>query len=102
MKHCVLPQSGTAYAVEMCNHVLGETALTQHRFAGCWGDPGTNGCRAGLLVGACWEGHQLVVGQWELDHDQPISHFDKLHRLTVSCVHRPARGTHGWSMPVTS
>jgi hypothetical protein len=39
-------------------------------------------------VDAYWPGHQLVVEYRELQHDQPMPHFDKPDKLTVSGVHR--------------
>ncbi|KUL42563.1 hypothetical protein [Streptomyces regalis] len=81
-------ESDEAYVVDLCNQVLGETALTQHTFDWLLGDPGTNGRRAKLPVDAYWPGHQLVVEYRELQHEQPVPHFDKPERLTVSGVHR--------------
>ncbi|WP_328504353.1 hypothetical protein OG828_44720 [Streptomyces sp. NBC_00457] len=81
-------ESDEAYVVDLCNQVLGETALTQHKFDWLLGDPGAGGRRAGLPVDAYWPGHQLVVEYRELQHDQPMPHFDKPDRLTVSGVHR--------------
>jgi hypothetical protein len=72
----------------LCSQVLGETALTQHKFDGLQGDPGTGGRLAELPVDVYWPGHQLVVEYRELQHDQPMLHFDKPDRLTVSGVHR--------------
>ncbi|MFC4500725.1 MULTISPECIES: hypothetical protein [Streptomyces] len=80
--------SDEAYVVGLCNQVFGETALTQHKFDWLQGDPGTGGRRAKLPVDAYWPGHQLVVEYRELQHDQPMPHFDKPDRLTVSGVHR--------------
>lgn len=81
-------ESDEAYVVALCNQVLGETALTQHKFDWLLGDPGAGGRQAGLPVDAYWPGHQLVVEYRELQHDQPMPHFDKPDRLTVSGVHR--------------
>ncbi|MET7487615.1 hypothetical protein [Streptomyces sp. NPDC005538] len=80
--------SDEAYVVGLCSQVLGETALAQHKFDWLLGDPGTGGRRAKLPVDAYWPGHQLVVEYRELQHDQPMPHFDKPDRLTVSGVHR--------------
>lgn len=80
--------SDEAYVVGLCNQVLGETGLTQHKFDWLLGDPGTGGRRAKLPVDAYWPGHQLVVEYRELQHDQPMPHFDKPDKLTVSGVHR--------------
>ncbi|WP_254047422.1 hypothetical protein [Streptomyces aureus] len=74
--------------VGLCNQVLGETALTQHKFGWLLGDPGTSGRQARLPVDAYWPGHRLVVEYRELQHDQAMPHFDKPHRMTVSGVHR--------------
>jgi hypothetical protein len=76
--------SDEAYVVGLCSQVLGETALTQHKFDGLQGDPGTGGRLAELPVDVYWPGHQLVVEYRELQHDQPMLHFDKPDRLTVA------------------
>ncbi|MER5597696.1 hypothetical protein [Streptomyces sp. NPDC002265] len=80
--------SDEAYVVGLCNELLRETASPQHTFDWLLGDPGQNGRRAKLPVDAFWPGHQLVVEYRELQHDQPIPHFDKPDKLTVSGVHR--------------
>ncbi|MCX5275035.1 hypothetical protein [Streptomyces virginiae] len=80
--------SDEAYVVGLCERILGENALPQHRFDWLLGDPGSGGRRVQLPVDAFWPGHQLVVEYRELQHDQPMPHFDKPNRLTVSGVHR--------------
>ncbi|MGA5046005.1 hypothetical protein [Streptomyces arboris] len=80
--------SDEMYVVGLCNRILGESALTQHRFDWLLGDPGAGGLRVKLPVDAYWPGHQLVVEYRELQHDQLTPHFDKPDRLTVSGVHR--------------
>ncbi|MFD4713994.1 hypothetical protein ACFWN5_30555 [Streptomyces sp. NPDC058430] len=80
--------SDEAYVVGLCNRILGEDASTQHKFDWLLGDPGMGGRCAKLPVDAYWSGHQLVVEYRELQHDQPMPHFDKPDRLTVSGVHR--------------
>ncbi|MFE1439183.1 hypothetical protein [Streptomyces sp. NPDC058739] len=85
--------SDEAYVVALCNRILHESALTQHKFDWLLGDPGTNGRRVKLPVDAYWPGHELVVEYRELQHDQPMPHFDKPDRLTVSGVHRGEQRT---------
>ncbi|MGW3246550.1 hypothetical protein [Streptomyces sp. NPDC001070] len=80
--------SDEAYVVDLCNQVLEEAALTQHKFDWLLGDPGTSGRQAKLPVDAFWPGHHLVVEYREIQHDQPVPHFDKPDKLTVSGVHR--------------
>ncbi|MEU6164889.1 hypothetical protein [Streptomyces tanashiensis] len=43
--------SDEAYAVRLCNRVLGETALTQHKFDWLLGDPSENGIDADIAYG---------------------------------------------------
>lgn len=80
--------SDEAYVVSLCAQILGESALTQHRFDWLLGDPGAGGRRVKLPIDAFWPGHRLVLEYRELQHDQPTPHFDKPDRLTVSGVHR--------------
>ncbi|RQW99846.1 hypothetical protein [Micromonospora inaquosa] len=80
--------SDEAYVIGLCNRVLGEQAAAQHRFDWLLGDPSTNGRRTMLPVDGYWPTHRLVVEYRELQHDQPVAHFDKPDRLTVSGVHR--------------
>ncbi|MDJ0460688.1 hypothetical protein [Streptomyces sp. H27-C3] len=74
--------SDEAYVIDLCNAVLGEQALTQHRFDWLLGDPGVGGRQVKLPVDGYWPGRQLVVEYRELQHDQPVAHFDKPDRLT--------------------
>ncbi|KAB2588198.1 hypothetical protein [Streptomyces arboris] len=80
--------SDEAYVVGLCNQVLERTALTQHTFDWLLGDPAASGRRAKLPVDAFWPDYRLVVEYREIQHDQPVAHFDKPGRLTVSGVHR--------------
>ncbi|WP_328903739.1 site-specific integrase [Streptomyces sp. NBC_00441] len=86
--------SDEAYIVGLCDRILGESALPQHRFDWLRGDPGVGGRRVKLPVDAYWPGHQLVVEYRELQHDQPMPHFDKPDRDGIIKV-KPARVT-GW------
>lgn len=76
------------YVLDLCDEALGETGLRQHRFAWLLGDPGMSGRRARLPVDGYWPGAKLVVEYRERQHGQPIAHFDKPDRLTVSGMHR--------------
>lgn len=76
------------YVLDLCDQALGEAGLRQHRFDWLLGDPGTSGRRARLPVDGYWPAANLVVEYRERQHDQPVAHFDKPDRLTVSGVHR--------------
>ncbi|MEU6228290.1 hypothetical protein [Streptomyces sp. NPDC047042] len=80
--------SDEAYVLDLCDEALGQTGLRQHRFDWLLGDPGRNGRRVRLPVDSYWPDLRLVVEYRELQHDRPMPHFDKPHRLTVSGVHR--------------
>lgn len=80
--------SDEAYVIDLCDEILEEEALRQHRFDWLLGDPGRNGSRVALPVDAYYPGRRLVVEYRERQHDEPIAHFDKPDRMTVSGVHR--------------
>lgn len=80
--------SDEAYVVDLCDAIFGEPARRQHRFDWLRGDPGRDGRRRTLPVDAYYVGHRLVVEYREHQHDEPVAHFDKPDRLTVSGVHR--------------
>lgn len=80
--------SDEAYVLDLCDEVLGARGLRQHRFDWLLGDPNTSGRRARLPVDAYWPDHHLVVEYYERQHSEPVAHFDKPDRLTVSGVHR--------------
>jgi hypothetical protein len=80
--------SDEGYVIDLCDEVLGERALRQHRFDWLLGDPGAVGTRAALPVDACYPDHRLVAEYRERQHDEPVAHFDKPDVLTVSGVHR--------------
>ena len=76
------------YVLDLCDHALAETGLRQHTFEWLLGDPGRTGRRARLPVDGYWPRANVVVEYRERQHDQPVAHFDKPDRLTVSGVHR--------------
>lgn len=81
--------SEEAYVLDLLDHILGAPGLRQHRFDWLRGDPIRNGGRGRTLpVDAYWPDLGLVVEVYERQHDQPVAHFDKPERLTVSGVHR--------------
>lgn len=76
------------YVLDLCDDVLGEEGSRQHTFDWLLGDPNQAGRQRRLQVDGYWPKHQIVVEYREIQHDQPVAHFDKPHRLTVSGVHR--------------
>ncbi|GAA1250373.1 hypothetical protein GCM10009633_23880 [Janibacter melonis] len=76
------------YVIDVCDQILGEPALRQHRFDWLRGDPGRTGRRVALPVDAYWPDPAVVVEYRELQHERPNRHFDKPDRLTISGVHR--------------
>lgn len=83
--------SDEEYVLDLCDEVLNERGLRQHRFEWLVGDPGTNGRAVRLPVDGFWPDANLVVEYRERQHDHPVAHFDKPDRLTVSGVHRGAQ-----------
>ena len=76
------------YVLDLCDQVLSEVGRHQHRFDWLLGDPGVDGRSARLPLDGYWGEANLVVEYRERQHDQPVAHFDKPDRLTVSGVHR--------------
>lgn len=76
------------YVLDLCDRVLAETGLRQHRFSWLLGDPGVTGRCVRLPVDSYWPNANMVVEYRERQHDQPVAHFDSPDRLTVSGVHR--------------
>ncbi|WP_043733807.1 hypothetical protein [Kutzneria sp. 744] len=76
------------YVLDLCDEVLQEAGKRQARFEWLRGDPDARGHTATLRVDSYWPGHGLVVEYRELQHDRPVPHFDKPHRMTISGVHR--------------
>jgi hypothetical protein len=80
--------SDEGYVLDLCDELLNERGLRQHRFEWLLGDPGRTGRQVRLPVDGFWAGHHLVVEYREIQHDHPVAHFDKPDRLTISGVHR--------------
>jgi hypothetical protein len=80
--------SEEAYVVGLLEEILGEPAMRGHRFDWLRGDPTARGRGVPLPVDAYWPTHKLVVEVYERQHDEPMPHFDKVDRVTVSGVHR--------------
>lgn len=77
-----------AYVIDLCDELLSEKSLREHRFDWLRGDPNARGARAKLPVDAYYPRRKLVIEYWESQHDAPSAFFDKPNRKTVSGVHR--------------
>lgn len=75
-----------AYVIDLCDEVLEEKALRQHRFAWLLGDPGASGNAAQLPVDAYYPRNKVVLEYRERQHFEPTPFFDR--RATVSGVGR--------------
>lgn len=84
--------SDEAWIIGLCDEVLGEQAIRQHRFPFLTGDPGATGRRSLLPVDAFYPARKLVIEFHEIQHSQPVAHFDK--RQTVSGVSRGEQRRH--------
>lgn len=77
------------YILSLCDEVLGEQSLREHTFDWLLGDVSTKtGLQRRLPVDAYWPMLNLVVEFHEKQHTEPVTHFDKPDRITVSGVHR--------------
>lgn len=74
-------ESDEAYVIDLCDDLLGQRALRQHRFEWLRGDAGTP-----LPVDAYYPELNLVVEYMERQHTEAVPHFDK--RMTVSGMSR--------------
>lgn len=81
-------ESDESYVLDLLDELLGVRGLRQHKFDWLLGDPGQDTQRRQLPVDGYWPGFGLVVEYRERQHDEPIRHFDKPDRMTVSGVHR--------------
>lgn len=78
-----------SYIIDLCDGLLGQRALRQHRFDFLLGDPGKNGRRVRLPVDAYYPELRLVIEYRERQHVEPIPFMDE--RQTVSGVSRGAQ-----------
>jgi hypothetical protein len=77
-----------AYALALCDEVVGQPSQREVRFDWLLGDPGRNGRRRRLPLDAYWPELALVVEFYEYQHDRATPFFDKPDRLTISGVSR--------------
>ena len=77
-----------AYALALCDEVVGSPSVREARFDWLRGDPGKGRVGVPLPVDAFWPELNLVVEFYEYQHDRPNAHFDKPDRITVSGVPR--------------
>jgi hypothetical protein len=80
--------SDELYVIELCDQVLQERSLRQHRFDWLRGDPNPRGQSTRLPVDAYYPIRRLVIEYRERQHTENSRFFDKTDRLTVSGVHR--------------
>jgi len=73
--------SDETYIINLCDQVLKQTAIRQHRFDILKGDSGTK-----LPVDAYYPTLNLVVEYYERQHSESVPHFNK--RMTVSGISR--------------
>ena len=78
--------SDEAYVLDLCDEILAERGLRQHRFSWLLGDPGSTGRRTSLPVDAYYPEHNLVVEYRERQHYEAVPFFDR--RQTISGVGR--------------
>ncbi len=78
--------SDEAYVMDLCDEILDERGLRQHRFSWLLGDPGQNRRRTSLPVDAYYPEQNLVVEYRERQHYEAVPFFDR--RQTVSGVGR--------------
>jgi len=81
-------ESDEAYALALCDDVLGLAGLRQHRFAFLRGDSRDGRPGRQLPVDAYYPELSLVIEYRERQHIKAVPFFDKPDRMTVSGVDR--------------
>ena len=77
------------YILYICDEILGETSIKQHKFNYLLGDLHKNGkSRTKLPVDAYYKKLNIVIEYMERQHSETIKHFDKPTIMTVSRVNR--------------
>lgn len=71
------------YVLDLCDEILNQKGLRQHRFDFLHGDSGTK-----LPVDIYYPSLNLVIEYRETQHTNSVRHFDKPDVMTVSGVHR--------------
>lgn len=75
--------SDETYVLDLCDTILNAESLRQHKFDFLVGDSGKR-----LPVDGFYPALNLVIEFREYQHTNPVKHFDKPDKLTVSGVHR--------------
>src|SRR5690349_18988115 len=75
-----------AYVLGLCDEILGQRGMREHRFDFLRRDPGKDGRTAPLQVDAWYPDLRLVVEYHGTQHDEPVAFYDR--RMTNSGVHR--------------
>jgi hypothetical protein len=76
------------YILDLCDMVLQQKSLRQHRFDFLLGDANIKGVVVKLPVDAFYPKLNLVIEYCERQHTETVSFFDKPDRLTISGVNR--------------
>lgn len=88
IKEVTFGRKDEEYIIDLCDKILGENSLRQHKFDFLIGDPNERGISAKLPIDAYYPSLKLVVEYRERQHTESVKHFDKPDRITVSGVHR--------------
>lgn len=70
------------YVIDLCDYVLGVTAIRQFRFDFLTGDPGRNGRCRRLPVDAYYETLALAVEYRERQHSEAVRIMDRRHTVS--------------------